>query len=181
MAATKEEIFTLKKLNKNKQIIWADNNLKNLLRKIINKSLSSYKGLPLTWEDIYYEFLYHIPEIIRVFKKETNVKFETYIGLRCKWFTLNKCKIFSSNKHKVLNQYINIESPNVYSKLKDPKKQTFQLDISSLSNMELQMYNDFFLDGLKVAKIMKKRKLSRYKVNNLITNVKLKLMTQIKN
>lgn len=177
----KIKIEYIKTLSDNKMLIWVDNNFKISLRTIIQKILINYKGVPLSWEDIYYEFLYSVPEAIRTYDQNASITLKTYLGVKCRYFALNKCKTFSTNKHKVLNTYANFETLPNNIRLKDSKPFQIPIDTSMLNEEELLVYNHYFLDGETQSQIEREFGISRYKVNEAIKTIKLKLLVQIKN
>lgn len=177
----KIKIEYLKSLSDNKILIWVDNNYKISLRTIIQKILINYKGLPLSWEDIYYQFLYTVPNAVKIYNPSVDITLKTFLGVKCKYFTLNKCKVFSSNKHKVLNTYANFDTLPQTIRLKDSKPFQTPIDTSMLTEQELLIYNHYFLDGESQSQIEREFGITRYKVKEIIKTVKLKLLVQIKN
>ncbi len=174
-------IETILLLNSNKQILWIDNEYKMVFKTIIDKMLRNYKGIPLEWEDIYYEFLYGTPKLLRNYDSSKKITLKTYLGIQCRFFASNQCRKFSNNKYKVLNNFIAYEKIPTENRLKDSVQPELSIDISNLSDEEILIYNDFFLDGDSVSKIHRTRGITKYKINKLIKSVKLKLLTQVKN
>jgi hypothetical protein len=158
-----------------------DLNFKLVFKTIIEQKIKNYKGIPLTWEDFYFEFLYHIPKYVEKFDFEMKVPFKSYLGLQCKYFTSNKCRMFNSNKFKVLNNYYSINEKESYLRVNDKDDIKIPLDISSLNEIEKLIFKDFFIEDLNLNTISKKINLSKYKIKKKINLIKLKLFEQIKN
>ena len=174
-------IDELKGLNSNKIIKIIDFEFKLTIKTILDQTLIKYKGIPISWEDLYYEFLYEVPELVRVYDHTTNVPFKTFLGIKARYFSSNKCKSFITNKHKVLNQYVTIDEKISEARLNDSKPLEIPIDTSSLSKDELDIYYKYFLDGENVTNIAKNKKISKYKINKIIQSIKFKLLSQVKN
>lgn len=178
---TIEEILDLKKLGDNKIIIYVDNEYKLVFKTIIDKVLRNYGAVPITWEDIYYEFLYSAPKWVKEYDTDANIRIKTYLGIKCKFFAMNKCSSFSGNKYKILNTYVSMEKSGLEARLEDSKHTEIPIDISKLSDPEVAIYNDYYLDGKSILSIERNRNISRYKIRQLVNSVKSKLLIQIKN
>ena len=175
------EIIKLKSFKKNKIIQWMDLNFKLVFKTIIEQKIRNYNGIPITWEDIYFEFLYLTPKYLEKFDANKNVPFKTFLGIQCKFFTSNKCRILTSNKHKVLNTYISIDDKESFLNLKENNEIEIPLNISSLSKLEKLIFQAFFVDELNLNLISEKLNLSKYKIRKKIDLIKLKLLEQVKN
>ncbi|NQZ65776.1 MAG: hypothetical protein HRT99_00990 [Mycoplasmatales bacterium] len=168
-------------LNKNKQILWADNEYKLVFKTIIDKMLRNYNGVPLEWEDIYYEFLYNIPELLKKYDSTKKITLKTFLGIQCRFFASNQCRKFSGNKHKILNNFVPFEKISMENRLRDSIQPQISIDISSLSDEELIIYSDYFLGGETISQIHRNRGITKYKINKIIQSIKSKLLSQIKN
>ena len=175
------DILELKKFNKNKIVEWMNFNFKLIFKTIIQKRLRSYNGIPLTWEDIYFEFLYLTPMYLEKFDINKNVPFKTFLGMQCNFFTSNKCRTFSSNKYKVLNTYYSIDQKESFLNLTSQNQVEIPLNTSSLSKLEKSIFQAFFVDELDLDLIAEKLNLSKYKIRKKINLIKLKLLDQVKN
>ncbi|MCE6056042.1 sigma-70 family RNA polymerase sigma factor [Mycoplasmopsis agalactiae] len=111
-----KSIFTFKKhlANNNKQleqilpnmsnleIIMAINHcLKQEIYNAINKAIFSYKKVPITADDIYNEFLYECPNILRKYKYQSDSNFYAYVNQVVKNFCLNKLNFWLRRKRSI--------------------------------------------------------------------------------
>lgn len=180
--ANLNEIIELKKLNDNKIIMWADNVLKLTFKTIIDKTIRNFVGVPLSWEDLYYEFLYTIPGLVKEYDSNSNITIKTWLGLRCKYFAYNKCRSWCTKNNKVMNGYVSYsDNDAIKNKLMDPRGVETFIDISSLSSLEFKIYTDHFLNEISITEISNEILLSKYKVRNIIEKIKHKLSIQVKN
>lgn len=174
------EVNKLSKLGNNKIIILIDNEFKIVLRTVIQKIIRTHSGLPLDWEDIYYEFLYRTPSIARSYDDRSELPFKTYLGIQCRYFTYNSCKKYLSPNHQVMNRRVRLETKK-YENIGDVDLTKGLIDTTCLTPEEEVVYNDFFIDHKSCFKICKTRGISRYRIKNMIERIRDKLSVQIKN
>lgn len=174
------EVNKLSKLGNNKIIIFIDNEFKIVLRTVIQKIIRTHSGLPLDWEDIYYEFLYKTPSIAKSYDVKSNLSFKTYLGIQCRYFTYNSCKKYLTPNHQVMNKRVRLETKQ-YENIGDNDFASSSINTSCLTAEEEIIYNDFFIDHKSCFKICKTRGISRYRIKNMIERIRDKLSVQIKN
>ena len=173
------EISLIKKMKDNKQIFVINEELDKYLLKIVNNVIVNYRGIPETTEGLYWEFLYEVPKLINEFVGEDKY-FKTYIGTKCKFFVMNKCKTLSTKVHSVMNNFIPIqdEDKNRFMadsiELSDTNKNT-EIDLSLLTELELEIYKMHFIEGQNIYNISKTLNMTRYKVTSTIQSASLKL------
>ena len=164
----------------NKKIYLIDLKFKKVFQKICWETLQKYNGvLPIQWEDIYYPFLYSVPKLLEKFDPLIGVSEQTYLFLECKYFANNLCRKFTSSKHKVMNFRTPIKHENSIFLSDSQKEEKKKLDISLLTDFELQIYKMYFLDGYTYIEINKKINLSLYKIRSCIKKIREKLNFQL--
>lgn len=86
----------------NLEIIMAINHcLKQEIYNAINKAIFSYKKVPITADDIYNEFLYECPNILRKYKYQSDSNFYAYVNQVVKNFCLNKLNFWLRRKRSI--------------------------------------------------------------------------------
>ncbi|WP_233736309.1 sigma-70 family RNA polymerase sigma factor [Mycoplasmopsis agalactiae] len=86
----------------NLEIIMAINHcLKQEIYNAINKAFFSYKKVPITADDIYNEFLYECPNILRKYKYQSDSNFYAYVNQVVKNFCLNKLNFWLRRKRSI--------------------------------------------------------------------------------
>ena len=173
------EIKELKEISKNRKIMFVDNNLSTTLRYVIKRVMYDYKGIPVEIDDIYYQFLYKTPDYIDKFNEESGVSFKTYLGIKCRFFSRNLCKEYSSKKHKVMNTYVGVDKVSEASLMQDSVIINIPMNIAKLSNDELEVYKHYFLEDNTIRWLVDNKKYSRRKIDRLIDNIKIKLLSQL--
>ncbi|WKX02650.1 hypothetical protein [Candidatus Mycoplasma mahonii] len=165
----------------NKQLFMKeiDAKYKFLFRKVIRQNLSKFNGVPIDWEDVYYEFLYYVEEINAKYDSSKGVNEASYLALQAKYFTLNKCRFYSTNKFKILNQAISLE--DIYLPLSDVgvEIKENQFDLSVLNNLEIFVYKNNILDGISIRKISKECGVSYAALRRARISLKNKMGKQI--
>lgn len=162
---------------KNKLIFQINYKYKNYLKTICKDIVLKYFGLPINWEDIYYEFLYEVPRIISEYQENKNVPFEKYLGLKCRFFARNMCKKFTRQKYKVLNESISGDKIMLF--VSDKSSDLQLLNYNSFSTIEIKIIEDFFINGNNITHISRNLKISSYKIKKKIDEIKQKLKKQL--
>lgn len=162
---------------RNKLIFQINYKYKNYLKTICKDIVLKYFGLPINWEDIYYEFLYEVPRIISEYQSNKNVPFEKYLGIKCRFFARNMCKKFTRQKYKVLNE--SIAADKIMFLISDKNSSIELLDYNCFSPIEMQIIEDFFINGNNIAHISRNLKISSYKIKKKIDEIKQKLKKQL--
>lgn len=86
----------------NLEIIMAINHcLKQEIYNAINKAIFSYKKVPITADDIYNEFLYECPNILRKYRYQSDSNFYAYVSQVVKNFCLNKLNFWLRKKRSI--------------------------------------------------------------------------------
>ncbi|CBH40277.1 Hypothetical protein MAGa0420 [Mycoplasmopsis agalactiae] len=86
----------------NLEIIMAINHcLKQEIYNAINKAIFSYRKVPITADDIYNEFLYECPNILRKYKYQSDSNFYAYVNQVVKNFCLNKLNFWLRRKRSI--------------------------------------------------------------------------------
>ena len=166
-------------MNKNKLIREIDFKYRLLFKTIINSALRQYPDVPVEWEDIYYEFLYTVPEVTKKYSDEKGIKLETYYAIQVKHFALNKCRYFSSHKFRSLNETRLIKTDHNLI-LKDSSTVIgSEFDISSLSETEMLVYEEHILNYESIRKISMNHDISYRKLRNAFNTLKTKMLNQI--
>ena len=173
------EINELKKLSKNKKVIYIDNTFSVVLKYIIKKSLYDYKGIPVEVEDIYYQFLYETPKLIDKFDENKGISLKTYLGIKCKFSTLRICKEFTSWKHKVMNTYVDITKVPDSILLQDSVIDKIPMNVAKLTDEELIVYKNYFLEDNTIKWVVDNTDFSKRKTTRLIGSIKIKLLNQL--
>ena len=171
-------------MNINKLIFEIDQKYKNLLRTICMQAIDSFVGLPLVWEDVYYMFLNEIPKLVLEFdsEHESNLEFQTFIGIKCKHFSLNYCRVFNSNKHKVMNRTVYVSQEERISVLEDSVQiKKPKIDIGIFNKKEFEFYTKHILDQKKIIKVAEEMGISLYKAHILKTKIETKIYLDFKN
>ena len=165
---------------KNNKTLWKiDAEYKNFFKKIIRDVLYKYPGIPIEWEDIYYEFLYEIPEVTKGFDEEKGISLSTYYGLQLRYFTGNKCRHYSSNKYKTLNETSLIENDHNMLVCDSTTFVGTSFDLSSLSELEMKVYERNIMNYESLKSISEELNIKYRYVRKAFNSLKRKMLNQI--
>ncbi len=142
--------------------------------------LRNNKGIPIEWEDIYYAFLFKVKDISDGYNQDRGIPFKTYIGKKCKFFALNYCRSYRTSKHRYMNTYIPFDEDRngaVSDVLVSKKK----VNVSRLSEEELDIYKKYFLDGLSLRGIESEGFYTEHRVRLILKRIRAKVYLQDKN
>ena len=169
----------LKKLSENKKILYIDKFFSIVLKYIIKKTLYDYKGIPAEIEDIYFQFLYETPKLIDNFDENKGISFKTYLGINCKYTSLRICKELTTRKYKVMNTYVEVSKLPDPSLLRDSVIDNIPMNVSKLTDEELIVYKNYFLEDNSIRWVVANTEFSKRKITRLIDNIKIKLLSQL--
>ena len=165
---------------KNNKLLWKlDVEYKSLFKKIIKEVLYKYPAIPIEWEDIYYQFLYKMPEVIKGYDEEKGISKVTYYGLQLKYFTANKCRHYSGHKYRTLNETMLIDTDHSML-LKDSSISIgASFDLSSLTELEMIVYEQNILNYESLRSISDETKIQYRYVRKAFNSLKRKMLNQI--
>ena len=166
-------------MTKNKEIYLIHSEYKYVFQKICQKAIDKYNNtLPIVWEDIYYNFLYLVPDILKKFDPLTGVSKKTFLFLECQYFANNQCRKYSSKNHIIMNLRTNLRHENSLF-LSDSQKIHQPLDLSLLKDFELKVYKLHFLEEKNVTQISIDLNVTYYRARRTIKKIKEKLNSQL--
>ncbi len=180
------EIEQFKKLNVNRQIFIVDRDFQKYLKTVITNASSIYFGIPETTEDLYWLCMYEMPKFIQNFNGQTMKELMKFLGFKCKFFTLNRCKHLIGKQFSVLNNAVEfsdefMENRSESLALNDSiSGKEFSFDISVLTESELIVYKYFFIEEKLISDIQKLLEISRYKITKTIESIRKKLQNSSK-
>lgn len=154
-----------------------------MLRHIIKKVIDQYPKLPVQWEDIYYRFMLVIPKVIFQYNIKLGIKFKTYLGLQCKFYTRTAVKHFMTSQYRVLNESYSFEHTFESATLKDRANdddydENWSIDTSNFTFQEFLIYSKRYLENKKICQIEAETNLNYYEISNLSKKVKTKIKKQ---
>lgn len=164
--------------NQNRIIFELDTIYKQLIRKICRDAMASFNGIPLTWEDIYNQFLFEASTIVKSFDPSKGVPFKTFLGKQCRFFVKNCCRSYCGNHYKVMNNYIakGWESIDFAD-----KNCNFNCDEYHFNELEMEVYENYVLGELTLKDTCEEMHISKYKVRKIIEGMKNKVIVKTKN
>ncbi len=167
-------------MNKNKLITEIDFKYKNLFRRIIRSVLATHSYIPIEWEDIYYEFLFEVPELSKDFDPSKGLKEHSYYSVKLKFFTLNKCRHFSGNKFRYLNEASMVDSDFIDILSDSDTSISLIFDAHSLSPLELLVYEEHVLNHKTLKNIAIEKGTTYWEVRKAFQKLKTKMLNQIR-
>ena len=165
---------------KNNKVLWElDAKYKKLFRRVIGDVIRKYPGIPVEWEDIYYDFLYTMPEVMKGFNPEKGISESTYYGLQLKFFASNKCRHYASNKFRSLNETTLIENDNSLMLSDSGSIAGSSFDLSSLTDWEMIVYERNILNYESLRSISDDTKIQYRYIRKAFASLKRKMLNQI--
>lgn len=173
----KTENLQYGQMSDNEIVKHLDYKYKTLIVTVIRATIIEYPNVPITWEDIYYEFLFKMTEIIREFDLQKELPIKTFIGIKCKFFTKNYCRHFTSTGFSVLNESIEIQDWQ-------PTNQCCNintLDTQMLNLKEFKVYEMLFVYDFDVKRTADELNIKKFQVRNIRKSILSKMKAQLKN
>lgn len=165
--------------NKNKLVFAIDYQYKKLLIYICKQELQLFPGVPLTYEDLYYEFLSEVHEHVNNFDQSKDFDFKNYITLKCKYSCKKKLRKYWTNDFIVMNSYV--EWNDDIAAVNDVTINEEKFNLSLLTKEELEFFQLRFVKGLQIGQTCKKLNISRYMANQLLKSIVQKVKSNQKN
>lgn len=156
------------------------------LKTIIDQIMLKYPRVPLEWMDIYYSFLKITPALIFNFNPKLGLKFKTYIGIQCKFFTRTYVKHFITNKYKILNESFSLNPEFINFDLNDAhyfndEMFDFEIDRTAFTAKEFMIFNKRFLENKNCRQIEQETTLKYHQISKISQSIKSKIKNQFKN
>ena len=155
-----------------------DSSYKELMRKVCKDAMSTFSGIPVTWEDAYNQFLFSAIKIVQNYDPELGVPFKTFLGLKCKYFTKNLCRKYCTNKYKVLNNCVSRTWEDMSFA---NKEDVFWEDDFELDKNEQLIYEVMIIDDHTIKETAQILNISEYKIRKIMKSIKTKVIEVWKN
>ena len=173
----KTEDLHYEQMSDNEIVKYLDYEYKILIVSVIRATIIEYPDVPLTWEDIYYEFLFKMTAVIREFDIQKELPMKTYIGIKCKFFTKNYCRHFKSSSFSVLNESTEIQDWHSQSQWCNINT----LDTQMLNFKEFQVYEMLFVYDFDIKRTADELHIKKFQVRTIRKSILSKMKSQLKN
>lgn len=155
-----------------------DSTYKELIRKICKDAMSPFKGIPITWEDAYNQFLFKAIDIVKTYNPDLGVAFKTFLGIKCKFFTKNMCRKYCTNGHKILNNCISQSWEDLNFSCSESIN---WFDDFKFDEKEQLVYEVLILDEKSIRETARTLNISEYKIRKILKSIKTKVIEVWKN
>lgn len=164
--------------NPNRIVFELDTIYKQLIRKICKDAMASFNGIPLTWEDIYNQFLFEAATIVKSFDPSKGIPFKTFLGKQCKFFVKNCCRSYCGHHYRVMNTYISKswESINFADKSDDHCCEDY-----NFNQEEKEVFDNVIMAELSITDTSKEMNISTYRIRKILEGMKNKVIVKTKN
>ena len=159
---------------------------RQLISFICKDAMRTFRGIPITWEDVYFEFLNEAIQLVKTFDVNAGVPFKTFIGMKCKFFVKNKCRKYTTRKHAIMNNRIDFDKICMMKPTDEhlsfcDEQEIKEIDLRLLNNREMMVYQLFAVDGNSIKKTSELMNISTYRVRKKIETIVAKTQLKIKN